>query len=126
MNDNDIIKALERYADNERKNASCDGCSLEKYFPYCNRECSEDALYVMWLDIINRYKAEIERLNTNMDAMVKEHKRLIADAKTEAIKEFAERLSEKAPHITEERFHILWYEIDNLVKEMTEGEDEEN
>lgn len=35
-----------------------------------------------------------------------------------AIKEFAERLSEKAPHITEERFLILQNEIDNLVKEM--------
>ena len=30
-------------------------------------------------------------------------------------------MSEKAPHITEERFHILRYEIDNLVKEMTEA-----
>ena len=43
-------------------------------------------------------------------------------AKTEAIKEFAERLKEKAPNITEERFHILRNEIDNLVKEMV-GDD---
>lgn len=43
-------------------------------------------------------------------------------AKSEAIKEFAERLKEKAPNITEERFHILRNEIDNLVKEMV-GDD---
>ena len=47
---------------------------------------------------------------------------VINSAKTEAIKEFAERMKEKAPNITEERFHILRNEIDNLVKEMVGDE----
>ena len=65
MKDNDIIKALECSVEhNERKNASCDGCPLEKIFPHCNRECSEDTLDVMCLALINRQKAEIERLET--------------------------------------------------------------
>jgi hypothetical protein len=42
--------------------------------------------------------------------------------RVEAIKEFAERLKEKAPNITEERFHILQNIIDNLVKEMVGAE----
>ena len=77
-------------------------------------------------------QAEIERLKEERDAMHRDvvnaeeyawnlNKKL-KTAKSEAIKEFAESLKEKAPNITEERFHILRNEIDNLVKEMV-GDD---
>ena len=65
-------------------------------------------------DLINRQKANAEGL-TNAVKFLNEQ---LSSAKAEAVKEFADRLSEKAPHITEERFPVLRNEIDNLVKEM--------
>jgi 3-methyladenine DNA glycosylase/8-oxoguanine DNA glycosylase len=90
---------------------------------------------------IAEQKAEIERLNktvvdlnanlseainyfTSMESLYKIKCKELDVAKANAIKEFAERLKEKAPNITEERFHILRNEIDNLVKEMTEGKND--
>ena len=75
-------------------------------------------------------QAEIERLQKKVDYLKDANKRndahlhvrLVEQAKSEAIKEYAERLKEKAPNITEERFIILRNEIDNLVKEMV-GDD---
>lgn len=104
MNANDIIKALKYFIEhNERNNASCDGCILEKHFPYCNRECCEDTLYVVCLDLINRQKAE---------------------ARAEAIKEFAEKVKKNQLAIFNTIYSGLDYRemIDKLVKEMTEGE----
>ena len=77
------------------------------------------------LDLINRQKAEIERLRE-----IANHKcqkcvsRTIECAKSEAIKEFAERLKhfiipQKADGYTREI--VLKRDIDNLVKEMTGG-----
>ena len=104
MTDNEIIKALECIASD--KDVLCKGCSYNKYYlNRCHKENAKDAL-----DLINRQKAEIERLE---DVNI----RL---TKAEAIKEFAERLKEKAyrpnpyPYI-----EILTKEdIDNHVKEM--------
>lgn len=61
--------------------------------------------------------------NEIIKALEKEHKRLWAKAiKDEAIKEFAERLKEKAyiqkPYGTTQIVDV--YQIDNLTKEMTE------
>ena len=65
-------------------------------------------------------KAEIERLKNDCFCLANErdaYKDVLDTAVVEALKEFAERLSEKAPHITEERFLVLRNEIDNLLKE---------
>jgi hypothetical protein len=128
MNDNDIIKALDCYVEQTgRKDASCDGCPLEKNFPYCHRECSEDMLHVMWLDLINRQKAEIEALKLINSTYEAETKRV----RDIAIKEFAERLKKHLKWRTEydeggwdiDLYTVTKEDIDNLVEEMTEGED---
>ena len=90
MNDNDIIKTLE--CCEKHGKYPCDNFCPMFYNGTTTRSDCRRMLHENALDLINRQKAEIERLNTNMDAMVSEHKRLIVNAKTEAIKEFAERL----------------------------------
>lgn len=87
----------------------------------CVNRCHKDAL-----DLINRQKAEIERLQTRNDEL----NILNKTAAQEAIKEFAERLKQNI----NESIGLYWDEIaggyylaedviddiDNLVKEMTE------
>lgn len=78
-------------------------------------------------DLIKRQKAEIERLQKETSQTIESIRKLardtIRDTKSEAIKEFAERL--KRNHITKDdkgKIHLLieYDEFDNLVKEMTE------
>ena len=122
MTDNEIIKALE----------CCPQYIMCGHCPFRNVENCMSALYVDALDLINRQKAEIERLTAERDAMHQDVKaaeeyawRLKTEkdslihsyeaCQVEVIKEFAERLKENcrvigAPLITNR--------IDNLVKEM--------
>ena len=89
MTDNEIIKALECC-----KCDDCDNCPND--FGNCYANLAGYAL-----DLINRQKAEIERLEDKLETvkriaidtipLVEED---IATAKAEAIKEFAERLKE--------------------------------
>ena len=85
-----------------------------------------NALQKFALDLINRQKAEIERLevkNSELEydlGLLKQEKAVV---RTEVIKEFAERLKEELEitdnsnwfEVTE---HNLVWTIDNLVKEM--------
>ena len=138
MTDNEIIKALE-----------C--CCEQRYM--CPRECplynvcdcGEMVLEKKAIDLINRQKAEIERLKEKVnkqglvaqviidDEKMEEIKNdileqieyNIKEIKSEAYKEFAERLKKKIhKRVTEAGQQVLSIEpkgIDNLVKEMTEG-----
>ena len=56
MTDNEIIKAMQCVMGND---VSCSECEYQKAlpFPSCRRMCAENAL-----DLINRQRAEIERL----------------------------------------------------------------
>ena len=56
MTDNEIIKFMQCVIGND---ANCSECAYQKIlpFPSCRRTCAKDAL-----DLINRQKAEIERL----------------------------------------------------------------
>ena len=86
------------------------------------------------LDLINRQKAEIERLkryDEKRDIVL--HARLIANAKTEAIREFAENvktaINERfSDEIQDSNSHLYLMNtlLDNLVKEMTEGGDSDS
>ena len=97
MTDNDIIKALECCKDSYFS-CECDCCP---YIRGARKDCNGD-LMCDALDLINRQKAEIERLTE--DNFIKSQKRAnifeIANAyergRAEAITEFAERLKEKA------------------------------
>lgn len=76
----------------------------------------------------NRQQAEVERLRKlisavkkDLDIAISAYDKEIAEAKTEAIKEFAERLKEQATStFYEEHKYVDTEDIDNLVKEMTE------
>ena len=107
MTDNEIIKALEGAILNAKKYDS-KVWSIEVYK-------LENAL-----DLINRQQAEIERLKE----FIVETRRCDKEIKSEAVKEFAEKLKNKwfdehydSPNIDFDDF------IDNLLKEMV-GEEE--
>jgi hypothetical protein len=111
MTDNEIIKDMQCVIGND---ANCSECRYQKSlpFPSCRRMCAKNAL-----DLINRQKAEIERLQKEKDSkLVMCISNDIRNAKSEAIKDFAKRLKEKQ----ENEGYIGSYGIDNLVKEMTE------
>lgn len=142
MTDDEIITALE----------CCNNGLLKHPCLICPLKMDDDCEYILLkraLDIINRQKAEIERLKAEIEeANVaereaenqalnenKEHTKIflqaIEHAKSEAIKEFAERLKYRADktrikNIETEKivFYMDEFKLDNLVKEMTEGQDD--
>ena len=106
MNDNEIIKALE----------CCKVCSSPEYCGECPYvECTTvkgcvDEMLTDALNLINRQKAEIERLE-KLNII---YKGGVDYFKSEAIKEFAERL--KDIYTLHEGLHKV---IDNLMEEMS-------
>ena len=127
MTDNEIIAVLNGSILNA-KSVDCKVWSLEVY----NLENA--------LDLINRQKAEIERLEKEIKDKERVYndefclrkewqtkcRELLKDKQTtkfEAIKEFAERVKEKLQWDVEfDNKLVFESDIDNLVKEMTEGE----
>ncbi len=126
MTDNEIIKALECCERAE----NCGHCHYDqdyKEMKDCTSALAKDALA-----LINRQKAEIERLKKFIEedqglilkltgVPVEEYNQKI---RTEAIKEFAERLKATFPPREDDRCTLddcyTLDLIDNLVKEMTE------
>ena len=146
MTDNEIIKALECCL--KGCNAEgCDDCPLYEKVEDCEIE-----IPIIALDLINRQKAKISELqseatiltqaNEHLQELCKEERAKVSAtkqklieaftklkfAKSEAIREFAERLKAKSFirengfEANEDRFRafVVVCEIDNLVKEMTE------
>ena len=118
MTDNEIIKALECCADNTE--GKCRECPFHKLKISCIDGLERNAL-----DLINRQKAEIERLTKDkyrLQKALNQSEDYRAIAKDEAIKEFAERLKAKGYRgIADGGLgFIIHKDIDNLVKEMTE------
>ena len=118
MTDNEIIVALDGNILNA-KSVDCKVWSLEVYK-------LENAL-----NLINRQKAEIERLREIANPKCQKCvSRTTECAKSEAIKEFAERLKEyelcmfcsfpNNKSLGSEQYIVLSDSIDDLVKEMTE------
>ena len=124
MTEEQIIKALEYCFTRGFDESTCYECP----FYTATAKCTED-LRESVLDLINRQKAEIERLKR--DIAIHEHVHeesnaayqvLVKQAKSEAIKEFAERLKEKLQWDVEfDNKLVFESDIDSLVKEMTEG-----
>ena len=126
--DAEIRKALECCASYD-----CTACPLYSPTINCVIVLPEKAL-----ELVDRQRAEIERLNKEVDRLsqcVLYHDGIVSDlekdvfnAKAEAIKEFAERLVamyENDKTYDRPNAHTLvvtvFRNIDNLVKEMTEG-----
>jgi hypothetical protein len=117
MTDNEIIKALECCANHDNVDA-CDDC------PCLKGECISTTPYV--LDLINRQKAEIERLKSPAVMQIEVSEKIEKSIKAEAVKEFAERLKEKLNLndmvMGSNCAFVEDFQIDNLVKEMVGAE----
>ena len=115
MTDNDIKKALECC-----KNGYCDDCPFKETREHCF------ALDNLILDLINRLQAENERLITecgNQSTLWSKHFESIFETakettKTEAYKEFADRLKYKYSVFHTYGGGFVKMDIDNLLKEM--------
>ena len=117
--DDEIVKALECCSSEITEGYTCDAC------PYINKGCDLNLLRDSSA-LINRQKAEIEKLKGQKRVLVlfwKEENKKLKTAKSEAIKEFAERLYDNVKLIPDGSLDIE-YEINALVKEMTEEKDE--
>lgn len=115
----------------------CIGCTSDR----C-RECTmdeegfcEEELQDLVLDLINRQKAEIEKLKGSaIVSNIIESQRIKREAKAEAYKEFAEKIKKSIKENVDEAWHrddgngiydaeYVLDDIDNLLKEMV-GEEE--
>ena len=121
MTDNEIIKALECCC--SPKVNACDDCPFHKRC-YENNEWLEKES----IDLINRQKSEIERLETNCLSMAQTMPNMAKAERAEAIKEFAEELIYKIVN-TPTKFESTYYmyregiafrqnEIIDIIKEM--------
>ena len=114
MTDNEIIKALECCSVHPMKCKKC---------PYQGLECCTNEHRKNALDLINRQKAEIERLEKGSlkEAMIFNSK-TIENATAEAIKEFAEMITNRASAIQVGDISWVWQisqdDIDSILKEM--------
>ena len=122
MTDNEIIKALECC---NGWDGRCLNCPLNREGTNCKEKLNSYAL-----DLINRQKAEVERLNIELQSMrsaANSYKMHYETAKSEAVKDFVEKFKRKATIVHKTHSGKHWYEIDddeidNIFKEMTEVE----
>ena len=118
MTDNEIIKAFEMHL---LDNRDCELCPYGPAHYRCDLELLKDAL-----DLINRQKAEIERLQNKLStvrqdlvATIPIIKEELKTAKTEAYKEFAKFLIDKSQNST-----ISISDLPDYVAEMEGGASE--
>lgn len=121
LTDNEIIKAL-KLCPKRNMNSECTQCPYFESDGICFEVLMADSL-----DLINRQKAEIERLKTNCLSMAQTMPNIAKAERAEAVKEFAERyerylLSQltTAPLDKKEWINFCLDELDNLKKEMVD------
>lgn len=114
--DEEIIKALECHI----KAEDCEGCEMFG-------GCEEIILTERVLDLINRQKAEIEKLKgSTIVNNIMESQKIKKVAKAEAYKEFAEKLENEIncrTTLSREQDKNVIHIMHNLLKEMV-GEEE--
>ena len=119
MTDNEIIKALE-CCKKPLSESNCKECAF-----YHSGRCSLNMLNAV-LDLINRQKAEIERLKKNIDGLNIFTKNHIKVIRLQAIKEFAKQVKMAFYYEFDELIpSIMADKIDSLVKEMMEVNENE-
>ena len=122
MTDNEIIKSMQCVIGNEML---CSECTYQKVlpFPSCRMMCAKNALA-----LINRQKAENDSLKVDLAKCSIRLDNLYKTAdeiKSEAIKEFIDELKNRVINKYEYTDIRVFKEIDNLVKEMTEVNENE-
>ena len=123
MEDNKIIKVLECCA-----KMNCKECPKPDYFKEFTKGLGcNNAICRQALELIKRQQAVIERLNNNMDAMVKEHNNLMKTIREDVIREFEEKVKAKMTKYNEAdesySFNALTTEdITLIANELTGGE----
>ena len=130
LTDEQIIKALEYCFTRGFDESTCYECP----FYTATAKCTED-LRDSVLDLINRQAAEIENLKIEIERLKNQNTLLLKKKcknlntarkiiKSEAIKEFVERLKKHSfvDNLSLDGKETVYVDdIDNLVKEMTEG-----
>ena len=112
--DNDIIKALECHI----SPVHCNGRQYYSVKVECSRELIENTL-----DLINRQKAEIERMQEEKARLHQLIPKMIKEAKAEAVKELIESLEDERyilPYAGQDRVVVFEDDIKKIAKEMTE------
>jgi CII-binding regulator of phage lambda lysogenization HflD len=110
MTDNEFEKVIEQC----KKNENCIGCPLE-HLDYSS-ECVS-AIIEYCYDKINRQEAEIERLQTEKDNLIK----TFGECQKDVIKEFADRVK-AFPCADKDQKHDIKVIVNDVLKEMV-GED---
>jgi hypothetical protein len=111
----------------------CDNCPLYDFeMEHCEKQIKLQALSFIILQQadkerleieLQKAKAEIEELKFPYKMQVEVSKEIENEIKSEAVREFAERLKAREQWEVEYREKIIFTsDIDNLVKEMTEKE----
>lgn len=121
MTDKDIIKALECCT-----GLGCDKCKFNDGEP---NTCScEWELKNAAMEVLQRQRAEIKRLTTEHDALIRTYK----DCAMGVVKEFAAKLKERA-YVAENEWshgeHPMVVEVDDIdecVEEMEHGHENKN
>ena len=124
MTDEKIVKALELCFNGDVRCGECPYAEKNSDYLKCAEYVFKDAL-----DLINRQKAEIERLRDLLHESTEDNNRWVCDCiqmqkdmeklKAEARKEFAERLKIKSEHFEMEKENFVSEtDIDNLLAEM--------
>lgn len=129
LTDEEIIKALEcmlgMINNDVEYSINCRGCAFEDN-TLCSEICS-DGVAKAALELINRQKAEIERLKGfTIVNNIMESQRIKRETKAEAYKDFAEKLKVAAISCSiGGRYYKIFTtrDIDNFLKEMV-GEEE--
>lgn len=119
MTDNEIIKALESIASASIGDCKRDCAFYDGKVHFCGGIVAKHSL-----DIINRQKEEIARLQKSLVDQFDGYENIRKKARAEAIKEFAYRLHQIREENEMRGYGRLIYREDivNLVKKMTEEE----
>jgi hypothetical protein len=114
MTDNEIIKALKCCRLNTFE--KCRECPAGKTYEFCSLEILGDAL-----DLIKRQQAEIERLQTEKDALIKTY----AECQLDNLKAFVKYLKKHACSYDLDNYH--WFQavdveyLDDFIQEFVEA-----
>lgn len=116
LTDAEIIKAFEVcYIDRDE---DCSECPLNDEDMECTAVGDNNLLNKVF-ELINRLKAEAERLQIRIGELIRQYNNDIGKVKSEVIKEFAERFENEMGEDFFEHYPFVLTALDNVAEEMT-------